>query len=99
MSAPVRAQWEARRAAALAARKPNGFELATSFTDKQPMHGWLVAHAIRELWQNLRDGLAETFGDAEITPRFVGAQRVTLATGGEDVAYADWSGPNKLVLW
>jgi hypothetical protein len=36
--------------------------MVTSFTDKMPLVGWTNLHAVRELWQNFRDGLADTFG-------------------------------------
>jgi hypothetical protein len=43
-------------------KQSNGFVLVTSFTSSQPLHGWTEEHALRELWQNFRDGLVQTFG-------------------------------------
>ena len=43
----------------------------------QPMHGWTVQHAVRELWQNLRDGAAAAFGPGPLEMTF-SASRCTL---------------------
>ncbi len=43
-------------ASSSAARK-----FVTSFTDAQPIHGWTTEHALRELWQNFRDGVQSSF--------------------------------------
>ena len=98
----IQSRWKARRDAAFAARESNGFRHASSFTNRQLMHGWDKSHAVRELWQNLRDGVKEAYsngkGDVITTPRFEIA-RITLSVGGEDAAYVDWSAPGSLVLW
>jgi hypothetical protein len=36
----------------LRSRLAEGTIITTSFTDKQPLHGWKVEHALRELYQN-----------------------------------------------
>jgi predicted metal-dependent hydrolase len=60
---PVNKEWIAKKTSILERfKQPNGYELVTSFTDKQPLHGWTAEHAIRELWQNFKDGLRKTFG-------------------------------------
>ena len=64
----ARRKWERVRDAARAAWKPDGFVLATSFSSAQPMVGWELPHAIRELWQNMRDGLTRAFGGAILVP-------------------------------
>lgn len=63
-------RWEFTRLAAVAAAKPDGYCLETSFSSAQPMHGWTLQHAVRELWQNLRDGAADAFGPGPLVPRF-----------------------------
>lgn len=63
-------RWARTSAAAAAAAKPGDFDLATSFTNAQPMHGWSLQHCARELWQNLRDGVASSFGAGPLVPTF-----------------------------
>lgn len=69
-------RWAAVRAAAAAAAKPDGYTLETSFTSAQPMHGWTLRHAIRELWQNFRDGVSAGFGAGPLVPSFSSGRAV-----------------------
>lgn len=67
------------------------------------MHGWTKEHAIRELWQNLRDGVASVFGEGRLTPTFSGASaglagRIELQVDGVEVGFVDASARNTLVL-
>lgn len=59
----------------------------------QPMHGWTVQHAIRELWQNLRDGAAAAFGPGVLATTF-SADRCILARLLRDISvdFADKEG-------
>ncbi|KAI8902801.1 hypothetical protein BC833DRAFT_571671 [Globomyces pollinis-pini] len=36
-------------------------EIITSFTDSQTLHGWKPEDSLREIWQNFKDGLKNTF--------------------------------------
>jgi hypothetical protein len=98
-------RWVRMRDEARATVKPDGFVLETSFSSHQPMHGWTAAHAIRELWQNLRDGVASVFGGADegLTPTFSEASgelagRIALSVKGGDVGSVDATAKNSLVF-
>lgn len=58
--------------------------IITSFTDSQPLHGWENVHAIREIWQNFRDGLHARFGPSVVMRR-AGDERVYEARHGNRV--------------
>jgi hypothetical protein len=60
---------------------PNITQMITSFTDKQPLHGWVKADAIREFWQNFKNGLSNTFEGADI--RFSVENDLVLARAGQ----------------
>jgi hypothetical protein len=101
-------EWAIARSAALAAAKPDGYVFETSFSNAQPMHGWTKEHAIRELWQNLRDGVAVAFGAGRLEPSFTrpcsaggvpdAIGRVVLKLRGIVVGEVDASTPGVLTL-
>ena len=61
------ADWASVKRAARAERAtlgPPPSRIVTNFTDCQPLIGWDTGHAMRELWQNFRDGLRARFSPA-----------------------------------
>lgn len=100
------ARWERTRAEARTMAKPDGFVLETSFSNSQPMHGWTAEHAVRELWQNLRDGVVASF-DMGVTDTLVPtitattrrlAGRLELKLGGVAVGSVDACTADTLVF-
>lgn len=58
-----KSDWNTLKTVALSQfKQPSGSTLVTSFTSSQPLHGWTRSHALRELWQNFKDGFRGTFG-------------------------------------
>lgn len=54
--------WVLKKSAARASSaSQTPHRMVTSFTDQQPAHGWEPKHALREFWQNFKDGLRERF--------------------------------------
>lgn len=55
-------RWVIRKSTARAAAAEQvPRRMVSSFTDQQPAHGWTSQHALREFWQNFKDGLREQF--------------------------------------
>ncbi len=71
--------------------------IVTSFTDAQPLHGWENVHAIRELWQNFRDGLHTRFG-AGVTMHCTAARVFEARQGARVVGRLDCSRPDLFQL-
>lgn len=68
--------------------------------------GWTLEHAIRELWQNFRDGVAAAFGEGSLVPSFRGdgrrprglAGHIALSREGVPVGSVDASTPDVLIF-
>jgi hypothetical protein len=78
-------------------------EIVTSFTDSQPLHGWRIEDAVRELWQNYKDGVQTRF-KCKIDLRTVYNESNMLIRvsshlpSGEEVGSLDLSHPRQLIL-
>jgi hypothetical protein len=93
--------WNQAKQHALRLKQEDGFVLTTSFTDKQPLHGWEPMHALRELWQNFRDGLQASFGDVQFSRAPNDKDCYVARVKGEVDRYVglvDCSDPNMLII-
>jgi hypothetical protein len=99
------AAWRQRQAEAQSQRVPEGasrndYEIVTSLTNRMPMHGWRLEHAVREFWQNTVDGCTSVFG--EVKPVRSGPGRVEVLTASEadtvPVARVDYTRPDTLFI-
>ena len=72
----------------------------TSFTDAQPLHGWTSQHAMREIWQNFKDGLAQTYKSQKISLQRseTGLITAVLVRTREQVGFIDTRNKGKLVV-
>jgi len=78
-------------------------QIVTSFTDQAPIHGWEPKHALREIWQNFRDGLRERFCSSSEKHNIVmnreGNAYFFATFGTEVVGSIDLRTPNKLIIY
>lgn len=101
VTSAILSQFERDKHEAAAAQLADGAEMVTSFTSDQPMHGWTIDHALRELWQNLRDGVMRIIGAGhKFQVKYEGdhSGRIRLEVYGHEFAYVDLSVPDQLVL-
>jgi hypothetical protein len=73
-------------------------KLVTSFTTAQPLQGWRTTHALRELWQNFRDGLHADFGGNVTLARCSDRLFVAREVHGQLVGWLDSTRDDVIVI-